>query len=101
MAVPVSHLAGGFLLLCLPAICRGNNSSCLQKQPVVQEGAAGRREKLKRRCGTRVGFLLCYICVFVLEKSFPAAAAAVLAAWARLLAPISPSCPGMNEWTCM
>lgn len=45
--------------------------------------AAGKRENLKRRCGTRVGLLLCYVCVFIIEKSFPAAAA---------------SKPGSSQW---
>lgn len=52
----VWSLAGGFLPLCLPATCRKKPKSaglCLQKQPVMTCGAAGRREKLETRCGMK------------------------------------------------
>lgn len=69
--------------------------------------AAGRREKLKRRCGTKGGsppvLRLCVQTWEILSSCCCSQQVWQLpvGCWARLLAPISPSLPGMNEWTCV
>lgn len=98
------HLAGGFLLLCLSATRRGKkiiSQAAFAETACRTRGAAGRREKLKMRCGTKGSPLpprsrvrtrqILSCCRSQRVQQLP------VGCWGSLLAPISPSRRRMDE----